>query len=106
MGPTTGRAAGYCAGFGVPGYVHGVGGQGHGRGVGWGRGSGRERRNRFYAAGIPGWGRFGAPVSSCPRPDPAAERQALQAQADALQSDLNLINKRLAALEEDAGTAR
>lgn len=106
MGPMTGRAAGYCAGFGVPGYANGVGGQGYGRGVGWGRGGGRGWRNRFYATGIPGWLRYGAPVSAYPRLDPTAEKQALQVQAQALQSDLELINTRLAAFEEDAGGAR
>ena len=43
MGPMTGRAAGYCAGYAMPGYatmMHGWGG-GFGRRGGWGR------RNRF-----------------------------------------------------------
>jgi len=35
MGPMTGRAAGYCAGYPVPGYMNPVGGRGYG---GWGRG--------------------------------------------------------------------
>ena len=30
MGPMTGRAAGYCAGYGVPGYTNPVGGRGFG----------------------------------------------------------------------------
>ncbi len=46
-GPMTGRAAGYCAGYPVPGYMNpGVGyGRGwrRGRGRGWGRGWGRGR---------------------------------------------------------------
>jgi hypothetical protein len=48
-GPMTGRAAGYCAGYSVPGFMNptaGYGrgwGRGHGRGLGrgWGRGFGR-----------------------------------------------------------------
>ena len=44
-GPMTGRGAGYCAGYLVPGYVNPVGGYGRrfgrGRGRGWGRGFGR-----------------------------------------------------------------
>ena len=44
-GPMTGRGAGYCAGYSVPGYVNPVGGYGRGfgrgRGRGWGRGFGR-----------------------------------------------------------------
>jgi len=106
MGPMTGRAAGYCAGFGAPGFVSGVGGQGYGRGVGWGRGGGRGWRNRFYATGTAGWGRVEAPAFAYPRLDPAAERQALQAQAAVLQSDLDRIHERLAAFAEDAKGAR
>jgi len=46
-GPMTGRGAGYCAGYDVPGYMNpGVGGMGRG----WGRGRGRH---------LFGWG-FGA----------------------------------------------
>ncbi|MGI6207796.1 MAG: DUF5320 domain-containing protein, partial [Anaerolineae bacterium] len=30
MGPMTGRGAGYCAGYGVPGYANPVGGRGFG----------------------------------------------------------------------------
>lgn len=36
-GPMSGKAAGYCAGYPVPGYVNSVGGYGRG-GRGWGRG--------------------------------------------------------------------
>lgn len=46
-GPMTGRAAGYCAGYPVPGYMNpGLGygrGWGRGRGRGFGRGWGRGR---------------------------------------------------------------
>ena len=41
MGPMTGRAAGYCAGFGMPGFANAPLGWGYGRGYGWGRGLGR-----------------------------------------------------------------
>jgi hypothetical protein len=59
MGPMTGRAAGYCAGYPVPGYMNPVGGRGFG---GRGRGGGRGRRNWYYATGLragygyPAWG--------------------------------------------------
>lgn len=47
MGPGTGRFAGFCAGYNVPGYmnpVFGAGrGFGYGRGFGRGRGGGRGR---------------------------------------------------------------
>jgi len=41
LGPMTGRAAGYCAGFAAPGYAHPVPTLGWGRGRGGGRGRGR-----------------------------------------------------------------
>jgi len=43
MGPMTGRRAGYCAGYGVPGYMNDVPVRGRGFGYGWeyGRGYGR-----------------------------------------------------------------
>ena len=45
LGPMTGRAAGYCAGYSVPGFMNptrGFGrGLGRGRSRGWGRGYGR-----------------------------------------------------------------
>ena len=59
MGPMTGRAAGYCAGYPVPGFMNPIAGQGswgYGRGM---RGGGRGRRNWFYATGMPGWVRAG-----------------------------------------------
>jgi len=57
MGPMTGRAAGFCAGYPVPGYTNPVGGRGY---FGMGRGGGWGRRNMFYATGVPGWQRFGS----------------------------------------------
>ncbi len=36
-GPMSGKAAGYCAGYPVPGYANSLGGYGRG-GRGWGRG--------------------------------------------------------------------
>jgi hypothetical protein len=44
-GPMTGRVAGYCAGYTLPGYMNQRRGYGRGYGRGWGRGFGR------------GWGR-------------------------------------------------
>lgn len=105
MGAMTGRAAGFCAGYGVPGYANPLAGAGFGRGWGyWGRGGiggGRGHRNWFYATGLPGWmrfGGFGVPAGvpwSFPQPDPEWEKKALRSQADALQSQLNMILTRL-----------
>ncbi len=102
MGPMTGRAAGFCAGFGMPGYANF--GRGFEMGLGRGRGMGRGWRNWFYATGLPGWMRFGgnAMPYSYPKPDPELERKALKNHAEALQTELNLIQNRLSELETAA----
>ena len=68
MGPMTGRAAGFCAGYGMPGYMNPVAGRGFGmgfgRGRGFGGGGGRGWRNRFYATGLPGWAGAGMPYGA------------------------------------------
>lgn len=104
-GPRSGRAAGYCAGYGMPGYANPF----PGRGLGMGRrGGGRGFRRMFYAAGQPGWMRFGwnagmpyAPPAGW-KPDPETEKQALQNQAQALQTELEDIKKRLSEIETGA----
>jgi len=111
MGPRSGRAAGYCAGFGMPGYMNPMAGRGFGMGFGRGRGArgrgfgggGRGWRHMFYATGVPGWARFGGYAAAYPKPDPEAEKQSLQSQAEALQEELDLIKKRLSEIE--IGTA-
>lgn len=115
MGPMSGRGAGFCAGFGMPGYMNpipgrgfrlhqGSGGQvgmgfGSGRGSWGGRGGGRGRRNMFYATGVPGWARFGGSAAPYPKPEPEMEKQALRDQAEALQEELEAVKKRLSELE-------
>ena len=55
MGSMTGRGAGWCAGFGMPGYANPIPGRGFGMGFGrgrgffGGRGGGRGWRNMYYA---------------------------------------------------------
>lgn len=61
MGPMTGRMAGYCAGFGMPGAINPMGGRGFGVRGAWG-GGGRGWRHWFYATGMPGWMRAGMGV--------------------------------------------
>lgn len=100
MGPMTGRAAGFCAGYPAPGYANkGPGrafGRGFGRGAGFRRGfhaGGFGRRNRFYASGMPGRGWYGgwnAPLAS-----QETEQQALRSQAEYLQAELDAIKKRM-----------
>ena len=110
MGPMMGRTAGFCAGFGMPGYANPAPGRGFGIGFGRGRGfwgggfggGGRGWRHMFYATGLPGWTRFGsggvAPVAG---PTPEAEKNFLKDQAEALQAQLDEVRKRLEELEAE-----
>lgn len=46
-GPRTGRAAGYCAGYPIPGFMNPTPRFGRGYGRGWGRGFGKGRGRGF-----------------------------------------------------------
>jgi len=102
FGPITGRRAGYCAGYTVPGYMnpwaYGEFGRGRGYGAGW-RGGGPRWRNRFYAPEYP--------VPPMPYPYPYAgemapdeERKFLKHEAEELRNELRNIEKRLSEMEE------
>jgi len=56
FGPMTGRAAGYCAGYPMPGFMNPIPGRGFGGG---GRGFGGRGRGWARAGWLPAWG--GAP---------------------------------------------
>jgi len=96
MGPMTGRAAGFCAGTGMPGYANGVPGRGFGRGFGMGRGgSGRGGfgfRNQFYATGLTGWQRAAGAI-------PQSDVGALKDQAKYLAETLADVQKRIEELD-------
>lgn len=100
MGPMSGRAAGFCAGYPAPGFMNpgfGFGRGGFGRGLGWGRG--RGRRFGGFGFGMPAWG---APAAA-PYTAPVKSEQAeiLKQQADYLEQSLSEIRERLAELETD-----
>ncbi|MDP8221738.1 MAG: DUF5320 domain-containing protein [Candidatus Lernaella stagnicola] len=109
MGPMTGRGAGNCAGYPMPGYANPVsgGGFGYGRGYGFGRGFGRGRGMGFR--GGRGWGapNYGNPAQYAPAyappyvaaPAPEQELDALQGQAQYLTNALEEIRQRIAELE-------
>lgn len=117
MGPMAGRAAGFCAGYGVPGYVNVGPRAGFGRGSwgrGGGRGGGRGRRNWFYATGMPGyaraasgmpaWGGPGlgmAPAAPLYAPSAQQETDALKRQAEFLEQQLDEVRQRLTELEKE-----
>ncbi|MBW2595313.1 MAG: DUF5320 domain-containing protein [Deltaproteobacteria bacterium] len=126
MGSMTGRAAGYCAGYGAPGFANSVSGRGFGwglgRGGGFGRGGGRGRRNWFYATGLPGWQRgaygypaygggmpYNMPYSAAPNMPPYTagfskedELNALKGQVEYFEDALEGVKNRMAELEEES----
>ena len=110
QGPMTGRAAGYCTGAPVPGYMTPAPGRGFGswgRGFrgrgGGGRGGGRGWRNRFYATGLPGWAPAGwgfgppAPYEAPFAPPMTREQEVelLREQASYFNETLEDIKKRI-----------
>jgi len=106
MGSMTGRAAGFCAGFGMPGYANAPARRGFGVGNGRGRefrgrNAGRGFRHMFKATGLPGRTRFGGYDASYQDPDPNLENQTLKSQVKAMQSELDFIMKRLSDIETE-----
>lgn len=119
MGPMTGRAGGYCAGYAAPGHMNPVGGRGF---WGWGRGrgfcgrgrgrGGRGLRNWFYATGLTGWQRAGmgqpggggvpSPAGFAPAATKEQELDALKGQAECFEDALEGIRKRIGELEKGA----
>jgi hypothetical protein len=96
LGPMTGRAAGYCAGYSVPGYANPIPGRGLGFGRGWGRGFGR--RWAGYPYGVP----YGYGIPYPERISPEEEADMLKQQSEALEKELSEIKKRLKELEGEA----
>ncbi len=111
MGPMTGRAVGFCAGYPAPGFANPIRGGFGGGGGGFGRGRGRGGGRGF------GWGRGrwsghlpgGAPIYNAPygygmpyaQPGPQQEADALKGQVEYLEDTLEGIRKRLAELEAE-----
>ena len=103
MGPMTGRAAGYCAGYSVPGFANPVPGRGYGFGFGRGLGLG-FRGGRGGRWGFP----YAETVAGFPfaPPHPTVftgqqEKESLQQQAEYLANTLEQINKRISELESE-----
>jgi len=110
MGPMTGRAAGYCAGFPVAGFMNPVPalGFGRGRGLGLGRGMGfRGGRGAGMGRGAAWGGRwaapygapYGAPPVAYAGPTAGQEMDVLKGQAEYFEGALEDIKKRIAELE-------
>ena len=107
FGPMTGRAAGYCAGYDVPGSADALGERGRigarGRGAarvrqGAGAGPGRGHRRMYYATGLPGWMRYGCRGWAA-RPTAGMsterEKELLGQQVQFLRSELEFVDRRL-----------
>ena len=111
MGTITGRAAGFCAGYPVPGYMNPVGRRGSG---GRGRGGGWGHRNWYCVTGLPRWARAGYDLPAwggyvnpyaiggapfAPGLTAQQELDGLKAQAEYLRHSLDAIKKRIEELE-------
>jgi len=102
LGPMTGRAAGFCAGYGAPGYANPMPGRGfYGRGRG---GGGRGFRHWFHATGLTARQRaamYMPPYAGGFAP-PSVEQQveALKAQAAYFESALADIKKQIEEVEK------
>lgn len=94
LGHMTGRGAGFCAGFAVPGYANPIG-------CGFGLGRGRGFRRMFYAAGLPRRANFGAQnTNEVNYASDADEKEFLKKQAKFLEDLLEDVKKRLGELGE------
>jgi hypothetical protein len=106
LGPMTGRAAGYCAGYPVAGFMNPYVGRpglgfGYGRGFGRGLGRGYGRGFRFgYAYPIPYVPQVYGSGFYQPPAEPKHEMEMLAEEAKYLKEQLETINKRITELEK------
>jgi hypothetical protein len=96
MGPMTGRGAGFCAGYGMPGFMNPAAGRGMGRGRGFGMGWRNGRRNAQSPS---------APYASPypPAVTPRSELEMLKDEAEYFTRTLEGIRRRIDQLEKDTG---
>ncbi|MFC1552265.1 DUF5320 domain-containing protein [Candidatus Latescibacterota bacterium] len=110
MGPMTGRGAGYCAGFSVPGFMSPLGRQGQGFFRGGGRGGGRGFGRGFgYAAPVSPYVNqayypYEDPSLGYDNPDASIDSanqklEMLKSQADQLESTLKNLKNHIEELE-------
>ena len=100
QGPMTGRAAGYCASYSIPGSANPIYGRGQGYGRGMGRGFGGGRgfgRGRGFGAGQFGYPYYGNPIVE--EYTPEQEADMLKQEAKAMQEEISSINARISELE-------
>jgi hypothetical protein len=104
FGPRTGRGAGYCSGFGMPGSMNPMpigAGFGLGRGSGLGCfGRGRGWRNWYRETGLPGWARTGYGYPYARSFTAKDEADFLRGEAEFLRRQLEDIQNRISSLEK------
>jgi len=103
----TGRAAGYCAGYSVPGFMNPYGGRGGG--LGWGRGGGFGMGMAWrrgwgswpggYAPAAYGPTAYGPPAWTAPSRE--QELEMLRGHADGLKKEMEAVSERIQELEEE-----
>ena len=112
MGPMTGRAAGYCAGYPVPGFMNPYGGRG--MGMAWGRGGGGGMGMAWRRGWGRGWGAAPGGYAPAPYAPPAygpspfwrapsreEELETLRGQADWLKGEMEAVSERIQELEKE-----
>ncbi|MFC1551330.1 DUF5320 domain-containing protein [Candidatus Latescibacterota bacterium] len=103
LGPKTGRGAGYCAGYSVPGYQNTtVSRRGFGRALFYGGGKGN--RNIYKATGLTRWQPRSTNISaSVSQPTITKEQQmeSLKNQAEFLKNELEKISRQINDLESE-----
>ncbi|MCK4688247.1 MAG: DUF5320 domain-containing protein [Candidatus Lokiarchaeota archaeon] len=104
LGPRTGRALGYCAGYDTPGYTQGPG---MGLGRGWGRGFGRGRGMGWggrFSWGPPVYPLYGSPIT-VPAPIAPLSKEdrlsMLKQEKEYLDSEMNQIKKAIEDLSKN-----
>jgi hypothetical protein len=107
LGPMTGRQAGFCAGYPIPGFMSpawGRGGGGRGGGCG-----GWRHHHGYFATGMPGWqrawGAYRPPAGFAPFTK-EQELEVLRNQAKSFEQALDDLRRRIREVESRAeGTA-
>jgi len=103
LGPRTGRAAGYCAGYPTPGYMN----PGPGFGRGFGRGGGRGFGRGFWGRGRGFWRRgYGDPYywpqpDVFPQPSKDEEKVYLENMVKDLKEEIDAIQERIKELSKE-----
>jgi hypothetical protein len=111
-GAMSGRAAGICAGFSMPGYARPMNAGGAGMRAGRRRGGwrgptagGRGYCFRPLATGRMGRMGSGGSGSALQPLDPELERESLRNRSQVLQSELDAVNRRLAEIQPEEQTS-